>query len=221
MFFALAGCKYPYEPPYFYFYKDDGSFASIRCLRIVKRLYSEALILSIDGTPSIFSVISLLKDNCEILNYLENNTEQFLKEDLSLFEEKQTDEIPEAKEEFGSEEIDLINYNLRISRNRHNIWKQSIEENDSIEINFLQKQMNFCYIKLLAMRMKLPAWAYQHNILKAIQENQVVIISGETGCGKSTQVNMISIKQIASIESNTEETRRNQLYRLQIKIAEK
>jgi len=199
MFFALAGCKYPYEPPYFYFYKNDGSFTSIKCLRIVKRLYNEALILSIDGTPSIFSVISLLKDSLEIMNYLADNTEQFLEEDLSLFEEKQMDENPEDKEEFGSEEIDLINYNLRISRNKHNIWKQSIEENDAIEINFLEKQTNLYYVKIQEMRMKLPAWLFRYNILKAIEENQVVIISGETGCGKSTQVNMISIMQIASI----------------------
>ena len=29
---------------------------------------------------------------------------------------------------------------------------------------------------------------YQNEILKAIEENQVIVISGQTGCGKTTQV---------------------------------
>jgi len=129
------------------------------------------------------------------MEYVErNNTDQFLEEDLSLFEDKQ-DVNPEDEKE--SEEIDRINYNLRISRSKHNIWKQSIEENDSIEINFCEKQINPSYIIMQRKRSELPAWSYQYNILKAIHENQVVIISGETGCGKSTQVRTISIMQIA------------------------
>ena len=38
------------------------------------------------------------------------------------------------------------------------------------------------------VRSKLPAWALKDNISKLIEENQVVVLSGETGCGKSTQV---------------------------------
>lgn len=34
----------------------------------------------------------------------------------------------------------------------------------------------------------LPILEYKDEILKSIQEHQVVIISGETGCGKSTQI---------------------------------
>jgi hypothetical protein len=35
---------------------------------------------------------------------------------------------------------------------------------------------------------QLPAANARHDILRAVQENQVVILCGETGCGKSTQV---------------------------------
>jgi len=37
-------------------------------------------------------------------------------------------------------------------------------------------------------RQKLPSWQKQDEILQIIRENQVVVISGETGCGKTTQV---------------------------------
>lgn len=37
-------------------------------------------------------------------------------------------------------------------------------------------------------RQKLPAWAERHSVVDAIDQNQVVIITGMPGCGKSTQV---------------------------------
>jgi len=43
------------------------------------------------------------------------------------------------------------------------------------------------YKKMLAARERLPAWQVQAEVVKAVTENQVTIISGETGSGKSTQ----------------------------------
>ncbi len=44
------------------------------------------------------------------------------------------------------------------------------------------------YREMLKSREKLPIWSYKNELLKAIEDNQVVIVCGETGCGKSTQV---------------------------------
>lgn len=44
------------------------------------------------------------------------------------------------------------------------------------------------YQALLHSRMKLPIWNFKETLLKSIEDNQVVIVCGETGCGKSTQV---------------------------------
>ncbi|KAK6065980.1 helicase associated domain-containing protein [Seiridium cupressi] len=41
---------------------------------------------------------------------------------------------------------------------------------------------------MLRSREQLPMWAFKEEVLKAVDQNQVVIICGETGCGKSTQV---------------------------------
>eukprot|EP00850_Spirogloea_muscicola_P000087 SM000001S04489 [mRNA] locus=s1:509072:515466:+ [translate_table: standard] len=38
------------------------------------------------------------------------------------------------------------------------------------------------------VREALPAWKERDNILKLVQENRVIVLTGETGCGKTTQV---------------------------------
>ncbi|KAI3506324.1 hypothetical protein L1887_28681 [Cichorium endivia] len=42
--------------------------------------------------------------------------------------------------------------------------------------------------KMLQARMSLPAFKEKERLLQAIAQNQVIIISGETGCGKTTQL---------------------------------
>ncbi|RGP78763.1 hypothetical protein FLONG3_3127 [Fusarium longipes] len=41
---------------------------------------------------------------------------------------------------------------------------------------------------MLQSRMQLPMWQFKEHVLQVVDENQVVIVCGETGCGKSTQV---------------------------------
>jgi len=40
------------------------------------------------------------------------------------------------------------------------------------------------YAPMLADRKKLPAWAERENICKALEDNRVLVVVGETGCGK-------------------------------------
>ncbi|XP_062157615.1 DExH-box ATP-dependent RNA helicase DExH3-like isoform X1 [Alnus glutinosa] len=42
--------------------------------------------------------------------------------------------------------------------------------------------------KMLELRRSLPAFKARDALLKAISENQVIVVSGETGCGKTTQL---------------------------------
>ncbi|KAH8169494.1 helicase associated domain (HA2) domain-containing protein [Sarocladium implicatum] len=41
---------------------------------------------------------------------------------------------------------------------------------------------------MLEFRKQLPMWSFKQRVLDAVDQNQVVIVCGETGCGKSTQV---------------------------------
>lgn len=42
--------------------------------------------------------------------------------------------------------------------------------------------------KLAANRRKLPAWLSREEMIRTVADNAVTVVSGETGCGKSTQV---------------------------------
>lgn len=53
---------------------------------------------------------------------------------------------------------------------------------------FEEKKLRKAYTNMQKLREKLPAFYQQEEILNAINENQVLLISGETGCGKTTQV---------------------------------
>lgn len=44
------------------------------------------------------------------------------------------------------------------------------------------------YQPVLSTRVSLPAWSKREELLAAIREHQVVVVSGETGCGKTTQI---------------------------------
>ncbi|XP_066602831.1 putative ATP-dependent RNA helicase DHX57 [Prorops nasuta] len=173
-------CRYPYEPPFFYFFKNDGMYPKLNCLRIVRRLYNECLSLAKDGIPSIFSVISLLENEYEIKEYLEESKEQFLDPSEPLFAEYVDDKI------FGASHHELGSVN-KIKRSNVS-WEEIAKEDDLIQAKFFEKQYNIKYKKMKEIRRNLPAWNEMDKILDALRNNQIIIISGETGCGKSTQV---------------------------------
>ena len=50
----------------------------------------------------------------------------------------------------------------------------------------LEKSKDFNLIS--QFRKNLPIYKYRKNIISKIEKNKVVIISGETGCGKTTQI---------------------------------
>lgn len=58
----------------------------------------------------------------------------------------------------------------------------------STYINFLQKEKFSKLRKLRESQANLPIAEYKETILETLSDNQVVIIAGDTGCGKSTQV---------------------------------
>ena len=44
---------------------------------------------------------------------------------------------------------------------------------------------------MAAFRQQLPAFEMREELLSAVRRHQVVVVSGETGCGKTTQVTLI------------------------------
>ncbi|KAI0094612.1 P-loop containing nucleoside triphosphate hydrolase protein [Irpex rosettiformis] len=59
---------------------------------------------------------------------------------------------------------------------------------EQIITSFQALQASQHYREMLQQRNKLPIAAYREQIVKALEENQILVLSGETGCGKSTQL---------------------------------
>lgn len=152
----------------------------------MKRLYDEALQHCENGTPSIFAITTLLENEFEIKSYLDECKEQFLDKDDKLF--------PKLKKDSDNNGPSHHVKGVMDKRNKSNIsWDQIVKMDDEIRRKFFQKQRNSQYLKMKDQRRKLPAWSMMDKVLDTIHENQVTIISGETGCGKSTQVRIILI----------------------------
>nr|CAX73039.1 Putative pre-mRNA-splicing factor ATP-dependent RNA helicase [Schistosoma japonicum] len=50
------------------------------------------------------------------------------------------------------------------------------------------KSFSTKYFELLRKRVKLPVWEYKENFFQTLSENQVTVLVGETGSGKTTQI---------------------------------
>ena len=59
---------------------------------------------------------------------------------------------------------------------------------ESLQQLFMEKTSSPTYARMLQARLALPIWNFRQAALHAVAENQVVILCGETGCGKSTQL---------------------------------
>lgn len=63
-----------------------------------------------------------------------------------------------------------------------------VESDESLKKMWALKSNRKKYEAMLQSRIQLPMWKFKGEVLNAVDNNQVIIICGETGCGKSTQV---------------------------------
>lgn len=62
------------------------------------------------------------------------------------------------------------------------------ETDENLYSEFIDKSLNEDYINMIEFRMKLPAHKSKQEIINLMEANQVILIEGSTGCGKTTQV---------------------------------
>ncbi|XP_067851023.1 ATP-dependent DNA/RNA helicase DHX36 [Heptranchias perlo] len=65
---------------------------------------------------------------------------------------------------------------------------QDVFLDEELREDLLKKTTNPRYLELKKFRVKLPSYTMKEEIVDLISGNQVLVISGETGCGKTTQV---------------------------------
>uniref|UniRef100_A0A8C2MZY4 Putative ATP-dependent RNA helicase DHX57 n=1 Tax=Cricetulus griseus TaxID=10029 RepID=A0A8C2MZY4_CRIGR len=80
--------------------------------------------------------------------------------------------------------------NLKKKSSKKYEWpaKSVYAENSKICRQFRMKQASRQFYSILQERQSLPAWEERETILKLLSKHQVVVISGMTGCGKTTQI---------------------------------
>jgi ATP-dependent RNA helicase DHX36 len=84
------------------------------------------------------------------------------------------------------------------------IKAEAVDEED-VQVPSRKIRRNREYEKMYKFRQKLPAFEKRSEIVNLIKNNKVVVISGETGCGKTTQVPQFVLDD--AIESSSKKAR--------------
>ncbi|CAA7017122.1 unnamed protein product [Microthlaspi erraticum] len=66
----------------------------------------------------------------------------------------------------------------------------------------MKKAYSARYYEILEERRNLPVWMQKEEFLKTFKENQIVMLVGETGCGKTTQIPQFVLEAIADENPN-------------------
>ncbi|XP_028250740.1 putative ATP-dependent RNA helicase DHX57 [Parambassis ranga] len=107
-----------------------------------------------------------------------------------LGEPEELDERDEDKEDNAVPVENESYVNLRKKMvNKHNQKTGNLlEENSKLCQEFKKKQSSRRFRSMLDQRKNLPAWQEKENILDILEQCQVLVVSGMTGCGKTTQI---------------------------------
>ncbi|KFQ29672.1 Putative ATP-dependent RNA helicase DHX57, partial [Mesitornis unicolor] len=107
--------------------------------------------------------------------------------------EPREEEVTQEEEEDEPEQVvveddSYVNLKKKLSR-KYDVQAKSLY-NDNVKIctQFRLKKSSRHFQSMLCERQKLPAWQERENILDLLRNHQVLVVSGMTGCGKTTQI---------------------------------
>ncbi|XP_054976851.1 putative ATP-dependent RNA helicase DHX57 [Sorex araneus] len=125
----------------------------------------------------------------------EAEEESELEEEEEEEQEDEEEEEEEEEEEKGQEGpapalVESESYvNLKKVSRRHDWSARSAHaENARLCKQFRAKQNSRQFQAILQERQSLPAWGERETILRLLARHQVLVVSGMTGCGKTTQI---------------------------------
>ncbi|XP_076228414.1 ATP-dependent DNA/RNA helicase DHX36 isoform X2 [Nomia melanderi] len=88
--------------------------------------------------------------------------------------------------------LNIVSGNIQENIAKAVLVKSRIERDSDLDDKLLNeqrsKEFSEEYENMMKFRLKLPAYQKRLEIIELVNKNQVVVISGETGCGKTTQV---------------------------------
>ncbi|XJO78792.1 hypothetical protein BDV3_003177 [Batrachochytrium dendrobatidis] len=191
--------NYPYESPAIVIQAQLPSY--IR-LSMTQKLMSEAIKLL--GTPVIYAVIAIFEEcAADIIKNPPSLTQLSIFKDLG----KPTDDTSTFLNEDNTSTADTLVDSTVLSVNpksktsqssaKHqrgrNRSKQSLTKNgrlsdEELRERLSKKQVDSAFLHMQSIRRKLPSANYKDQICKALSSSNALVLCGETGCGKSTQV---------------------------------
>lgn len=161
---------YPYELPLFIIHCESlPSYIRLACTKQVMQEARANL-----NMPMIYMCIEFLNEN--IVNLIQNPpklrdvTESFISGPIAHDVRKKA----------------LRNHTAQRKRQRSE--KELTELSNQLIDKLKEMNLSEQYQAIGKVRNSLPAYSFQGEIIKAVSKNQVVIVCGETGCGKTTQV---------------------------------
>ncbi|XP_071964340.1 ATP-dependent DNA/RNA helicase DHX36-like [Antedon mediterranea] len=100
--------------------------------------------------------------------------------------------LSDVKSDDTRDDLSDSHNNSKSVDNNKAFYSQKLRDNQELNETFLKelesKENNMVYKRMQEFRQKLPSYKMQQEIIDVINSNQVVVLSGETGCGKTTQV---------------------------------
>ncbi|KAF9359069.1 hypothetical protein BGX26_000246 [Mortierella sp. AD094] len=196
---------YPFnQPPLFIINEPDlPSYLRLSIIQKTMQYAYRAMVLAMGG-PIVYDVVEWIQEN--LRSILDNPpslvqlTEGLIAVELTQDKESQ-ESLAHQEGQDDSEPLLVKAMNSKLSLNNTLARKDNkkparrlnIKSNSQGSIALLKEYENLLannvsFQALQMARAKLPAWSFKDQLVKAVKENPVVIVCGETGCGKTTQV---------------------------------
>uniref|UniRef100_A0A4W4E6C5 Putative ATP-dependent RNA helicase DHX57 n=1 Tax=Electrophorus electricus TaxID=8005 RepID=A0A4W4E6C5_ELEEL len=202
------GSCYPFQPPLAAFSTTDDSISGAGRLNVTEYLFSQSLTAAQDGEPVVYTLISCLEEDGPVRELLSASHHKYSAPPPVLappvFEcrchkckcdpcvpvsnlnthgaEDEDDEYEEDGEEcVPIENESYVNLRKKLEKKSETRAEDVLKENRKLCREFRRKSVT-------ALQILLPVWEERGNILDCLEKNQVIVISGMTGCGKTTQI---------------------------------
>ncbi|KAM6298213.1 putative ATP-dependent RNA helicase DHX57 isoform 2-T2 [Aegotheles albertisi] len=210
------GNKYPLQAPLVAFYTTDENLPPACRLHIAEFLFGKALTAAESSEPVVYTLVTCLEDESEISELLKNTDHKYSVPPTSLLaarsvklqaertphpdpaaeavaEPQEEEEVAGEEEEDEPEQVAVenesyVNLKKKLSRKYDVHAKSLYNENVKICTQFRLKKSSRHFQSMLYERQKLPAWQERETILDLLKSHQVLVVSGMTGCGKTTQI---------------------------------
>lgn len=166
------GSQYPFEAPMVFLKTTCPDIPHELCLRLTRRIVSEARDIARDEMPSFYTLAELLQMDDEMATFLKNDRHQFLDAKKSLFY------VDESLNANNGEEANIrpTHYTRGLSKGQskpRQSPEQVLCEDWNLVQKFMDKQKNANYKSMLKLRQKLPAWGMMTTILETVNKSQV------------------------------------------------